>query len=73
MYISPLLHESSDSEPEAVGQGEVVLKDQARVVARVGPGPLVRREPGHDPDGDGDQDVREQNVEPNLQCQWIHE
>jgi hypothetical protein len=68
MCVSPLLHECSNSKPEAVGQGEVVLEDQSRVVARIGSGPLVRREPGDDPDGDGDQDVRKQNVKPNLQC-----
>ena len=53
----PLLHERSDGKPEAVGQREVVLKDEACVVARIGPGPLVRREPCHDPDGNGHEDV----------------
>ena len=35
--------------------------------------PLVRREPGNDPDGDADEDVREQDVHPDLQGQRVHE
>lgn len=68
----PLLHECPDGEPEAVGQGEVVLEDEPGVDAGVRVGPLVGREPGHDPDGDADQDVGEQDVHPDLQGQRVH-
>ena len=70
---SPLLHESPDGEPETVGQCEVVLEDEACVHAGVRVGPLVRGEPSHDPDGDANQDVREQDVHPDLQSQRVHE
>ena len=65
----PLLHKSADGEPEAVGNREVVLVDDPRVDARVRRGPLVRRESRDDPDGDGDEDVGEQDVEPDLHGQ----
>ena len=41
--VRPLLHERAHGEPEAVGEGEVVLDDVARVHARVRGRPLVRR------------------------------
>ena len=41
--IWPLLHERAHGEPEAVGEGEVVLADVSRVHARVRGRPLVRR------------------------------
>lgn len=68
----PLLHQRPDREPEAVREGEVVLEDEPGVDAGVGAGPLVGGEPGNDPDGQGDQDVGEQYVEPDLQSQRVH-
>ena len=69
----PLLHQSPDGEPKAVGNGEVVLVDDARVDAGVRRGPLVGREPRHDPRGDGDEDVGEEDVEPDFEGEGVHE
>ena len=69
----PLLHESPDGEPETVREGEVILEDEAGVHAGMRMGPLVRRKPRNDPDGDRDEDVCEENVEPDFQGQRIHE
>ena len=69
-----MLHESPDREPETIWQCEVVLIDEPVLVhARVGDGPLVGREPGHDPDGHGHEDVGEQDVHPDLKGEWVHE
>ena len=69
----PLLHKSPDGEPKAVGNGEVVLVDDASVDTGVRRGPLVGGEARHNPRRDGDQDVGEQNVEPDVEGQRIHE
>ena len=39
----------------------------------MGIGPFVGGKSGHYPNGDGDQDVGNQNVQPYLQGQRIHE
>ena len=112
--IWSLLHESTDGEPETVGQREVVAAGQHRllaghhdigivlvftqtdlvggangangagqvVVAVVAPAahsasvqivvPFVRREAGHHPHWERDQDVGQQQEEPNLHGQRIH-
>ena len=80
-YDSPLLHERADGEPEAVGDGEVVLVDDGAArsaVSAVGAAgvrrrPLVRREARHDPRRHRDEHVGEHDVEPDLQRQRVHE
>ena len=70
----PLLHESPDGEPKTVLYSEIVFVDDARVwVAGVRRGPLVGREPRDDPGRDGDEDVGEQDVEPDLEGERVHE
>ena len=71
--IWPLLHERAHGEPEAVGEGEVVLDDKPGVHAGVRGGPLGGREPGHDPDGEGDHQVSQHYVDPYVQGQGVHE
>lgn len=70
--VRALLHEGADGEPEGVAQREVVLHDLPVVVAGAGVVPLVGREPGHDVDGGRDDDVRQQDVEPDLYRQGVH-
>ena len=43
--VRPLLHQRAHGEPEAVGEGEVVLYDVPGVNTRVGGRPLVGGEP----------------------------
>lgn len=72
--VAALLHEGADGEPEAVGQGELVLDD-------LGPGrvagmrvvPLVRAEPGDHEHRYRDEDVGGQRVQPDLDRQRVHE
>ena len=64
--VGALLHQSPHGEPETVGEGEVVLDHVAGVHTGVRAGPLVGGEPGHYPDCEGDQEVGQQDVEPDL-------
>ena len=70
--VRPLLHECADGEPEGVAEREVVLHDILVVVAGAGRVPLVRGEASHDVDGGGHDDVRRQDVEPDLYRQRVH-
>ena len=57
--IAALLHQRADGEPEAVGQGELVLDYVLRpAVAGVRVVPLIGREPRHHEHRHRDEDVR---------------
>lgn len=67
-----LTKKRSRNEPEAVGDGELILDDVAVAVARVRIVPLVGREARHNKQSETDQDVGGHDVQPNLHRQWIH-
>lgn len=72
VQIAALLHESPDSEPEAVRQRELILNDVLPGVTRMWIVPLVRAEPCYDEHRHRHQNIRRQDVQPDLDRQWIH-
>ena len=64
-----MLHERPDGEPEAVGEGELVVDNVGVLVARVLVVPLVRTEPGDDEEDEADDEVRHEHVDPDLEGQ----
>jgi len=67
--VDALLHERGQVEPEGVQDAEVVseLVDLVDVV------PLVGREATHDEEANGDGQVRQDHVDPDLAVQGSHE
>lgn len=76
MYLgvepASLSQEGAGDEPEAVADAKLILDNLAVGHARVRAVPLVRAEPRHHEEGEADEHVRGQHVQPNLHSQGIH-
>ena len=65
--------EGTGDEPETVGHRELILHYVRFCMARMGVVPLVGRETSHDEQGEADQQVGCQYVDPYFRCQRVHE
>ena len=68
-----MLHQGPDAEPETVEQGELVLDDVAVGIAGVRIVPLVRTEPSEDKQGETDDQVGDQHVDPDVDGEGVEE
>lgn len=68
-YVGTLLHERSDREPERVRETELVLQVLRLLNARVGVGPLVRADSGHDEQQNGHAAVGRYHPEPDERAE----
>lgn len=68
-----LLHESSNCEPEAVCQWELILHEMIFQITGMWIVPFIWWEPCHHKHCDGDQNIGCQHIQPDVHCQWIHE
>lgn len=68
-----LSEERAGDEPEAVAHAKLVLDDVAFGETGVGVVPLVGAESSHHEEGEADQHVRGQHVQPDLDGQRVHE
>lgn len=77
MYLriepAPLSEKCSCDEPEAVAHAKLILDDFALGQTRMGIVPLVRTEAGHYEEGETDEHVSRQYVQPYLDGEGIHE
>ena len=70
---SDLSEESASDEPEAVIDAKLVLHHVIVHHTGVRIVPFIRGEPGHDEQGEADQDIGGENIEPDLHRQGVHE
>ena len=73
VHVRPLLHQSAHGEPETVGQVEGVLHLVRVRVARMRVVPLVRAEARQHEDGEADEQVGPDDVQPDLHGQGVEE
>ena len=73
VHVRPLLHQRAHGEPETVGQVERVLHLVRVRVAGVRVIPLVRAEAGQHEDGEADEQVGPDDVQPDLHGQGVEE
>jgi len=69
--VDSLAHEGAEREPEAVEDGEVV--GERRSVLSVLDLPLVRAEPADEEQHQTDAEVREDDAQPDVQVERVHE
>ena len=70
---SDLSEEGASDEPEAVIDAELVLHHVIVHHTGVRIVPFIRGEPGHDEQGEADQDIGGEHIEPDLHSQRVHE
>ncbi|GFY53889.1 hypothetical protein TNIN_407611 [Trichonephila inaurata madagascariensis] len=71
--FAALLHETSHSEPERVEESELVLQDVGARITRMGIGPLVGAEAGHNEEEKTHAEEGRSHVHPHLQRQGRQE
>lgn len=70
--IRALLHESANGEPKRIGESEIIFESLSLDSTGVRRLPLEGTEPCHHEYRNRHCDVRRQDVQPDLDRQWIH-